>query len=404
MLDIALMVAFGVVALLFFTAERALGLFPWSRLEEVELPRRRRNAVTHCLEERELVSADFIALGALASALLAVLLATKISGLGAAMTSAACVVLLLVWPLSETLAWRFRDMIVFHVAPLLYGVTGTPFRVLRRLFLSEAQRPLESSNDKEADGVPVSEAPDAEAREVFREMVRLRHTQLREILTPRTDMVSLEESSTLREAFEVSLKTGFSRLPVYRANRDHIVGVLHVKDLLSYAATDRWDKPILREIMRPPMFVPETKVVSELLEEMLKTQVHLAVVLDEYGGTGGLVSLEDIIEQLVGDIRDEYENPKEEVPVFRWVNDRSAEVQAIMRIEEFNETFRMDLPEDDDFDTVGGFVTCVLGRIPAKGESLTTSRAKVTVLDADPRRVKRVRVDFAQAPSRQIEG
>jgi magnesium and cobalt transporter len=391
----------SLIALLFFAAERALSLFTWSRLEEVDAPRSRRQATAHCLEERELVTVCFLTFGSLAAAALIVTFVRRVGMGTAGLMYALSAALLLVWIVPEILAWRLRDLIALYVVPPIYAVAGVPFRLVRGPLQPQSSAGEGDHLAPDSDGGPENGEPDAEAHEMFREAVRLKHTQLREIMTPRTDMVSVAESSTLRDVARVCLESGFSRLPVHRANRDQIVGVLHVKDLLPFAATDKWDKPVLIEIMRPPVFVPETKVVSEFLEEILKSHVHMAVVLDEYGGTRGLVTLEDILEELVGEIRDEYEAPHEEEPLFRWRDARSADVLAVMRIEDFNEEFEMDLPEEEDFGTVGGFVTFALGRIPAAGESFPAGAATLTVLEADPRHVIRVRVDFEHARRRE---
>jgi magnesium and cobalt transporter len=401
MVDYVLISVFALISLMFYGAERALSLFTWSRLEEVDVPRPRRQATAHCLEEHELVTVSFLTVGSLAAAGLIVALVRKVGFELPGLAYSLAVILLLVWLVPELLAWRFRDSIALYAAPALFGIIGVPFRFVRSIFVPQAVAQEGDVLLPPEEGVSENGEPDAEAHEMFREAVRLKHTQLREIMTPRTDMISVSEKSTLRAVAKTCMESGYSRLPVHRSNRDQIVGVLHVKELLPFAATDRWDKPALPEIMRPPVFVPETKVVSEFLEEVLKSHVHMAIVLDEYGGTRGLVTLEDILEELVGEIRDEYESPREEVPLFRRRDARSVDVQAVMRVEDFNEEFETDLPEEEDFDTIGGFVTFIMGKIPIAGESFQAGAAKLTVMEADPRHVIQVRVDFEQPRRRE---
>ena len=137
---------------------------------------------------------------------------------------------------------------------------------------------------------------DAEAHELFRLAVRTRHTPVREIMTPRTDMVGAPHSASLDTIVRLSEESGFSRFPVYRGNRDQVIGILHVKDLLPLLGADRWSKTTAEDLVRPPAYVPETKPISELLREFRDSQTHIGIVLDEYGGTSGLVTLEDMVE------------------------------------------------------------------------------------------------------------
>lgn len=217
-------------------------------------------------------------------------------------------------------------------------------------------------------------------------------------------MVTVADTATLRQAAQISTESGYSRLPVHRSNRDQIVGILHAKDLLKFAGTGKWDQPALPELLRQPSFVPETKTVSELMEELQSSNVHMGIVVDEYGGTRGIVTLEDVVEELIGEIRDEHELPHETPPLFKWVGDRSVELAASMRIETFNNEFDQDLPEEEGFDTVGGLATFMMAKIPQNGESFQVGGARITVIQADPRRVIRVRADLDRAPKRREKG
>jgi putative hemolysin len=224
-----------------------------------------------------------------------------------------------------------------------------------------------------------------------------------EIVTPRTDVVGIEVDATLEQVRQTIIEKGFSRYPVYEGTIDHIVGVLYAKDLIrlvgqpTTAADDDgagdgagFD---LRRLLREALLTPETKPVQALLAEFKARQVHIAIVLDEYGGTAGIITIEDVIEELVGDIQDEYERP-ETTPELRWIDDQTAEVDARMHVDDVNDALRIELPEDEDYDTVGGYVFSTLGHIPVVGESVECGRAKLTVIEAGRTKVNRLRIEL----------
>lgn len=218
-------------------------------------------------------------------------------------------------------------------------------------------------------------------------IMEFRDKTVGQIMTPRTDIIALPSTATLDEARELIAREGHSRIPVYEDNIDDIRGVLYAKDLLTVSDIDPFE-PL--EMMRKVPFVPESKPVPDLLQELREQKVHLAIVLDEYGGTAGLVTIEDIIEEIVGDIADEYETPEPEA--IRRIDAHTVEVDARVRIDEINEQLGIHLPEDEDYDTVGGFVFSALGKIPETGEELSFDNVKFRVLDAEERRINRLRV------------
>lgn len=222
-----------------------------------------------------------------------------------------------------------------------------------------------------------------------------------EVMTPRTEIDGLEATDNLSDIKAFILRAGHSRIPVYEDDLDHIIGVLYAKDLLGYLAEDAAEFS-LRKAIREARFVPETKSIAEMLLEFQRDKVHLAIVIDEYGGTAGLVTIEDVLEEIVGEIQDEYE-PIDEAPpeIALTAESRSLEVDARASILDVNDrldTLGVALPESDDYDTVGGFVLTELGRLPEEGEVFTKSGFTVTVLASEPTRVTRVRIDFS-APS-----
>lgn len=258
-------------------------------------------------------------------------------------------------------------------------------------------------------------------RDMIEAVVRFRDRTVAQVMTPRTQIEAMPLSNDLSKVTASIRTIGHSRIPVYEGDMDHIVGIFYVKDLMRWLAGDAGGGSRsgrlfdLRALLRPAYFVPETKTVRELLPELLNKRVHIAMVADEYGGTAGLVTFEDIVEEVFGDIQDEYEQPEESTSdVTIDEASRTAEIDARARIEDVNiELKRLggQLPTSEDYETVGGFVTVTLGRIPAAGESFaleadTNSGAlpgHVQVLAAEPTRVTRVRVAFEQsaAPARE---
>lgn len=235
-----------------------------------------------------------------------------------------------------------------------------------------------------------------EEKEMFESIFDFLEADVAEIMTPRTDMVCIEVSAAVPEALELTLDKGFSRLPVYEENRDNIVGLLYIKDLLKLWGKEEASEISLREMLRKPLYVPETKQILELLHEMQEQRMHMAIVLDEYGGTSGLVTVEDIVEEVVGEIQDEYDRVVE-VPL-RAIDSHTIEVDAKIHIEDVNEALDIELPEDDDYETIGGFLFSQMGKIPAPGETFTSNGIEFTILDADERRIKSLRVTVHPSP------
>ncbi len=239
-------------------------------------------------------------------------------------------------------------------------------------------------------------AVDEQEKEMIESILELRDTEVYEIMTPRTEIISVEDTTPLDQVRATVIEHGHSRVPVYQGTIDTIVGILYAKDLLQLDP----DKPaIARSVMRPAAFIPESKLVRELLTEFQRDKVHIAIILDEYGGTAGLITIEDIIEELVGEIADEYETPEPEAMVR--IDDHTIEVDARMRIDDLNDEWEADLPEHDDYETVGGFVFTTLGRIPKTGERFEHGRVAIEVVSAEPRKVNRLRLSMTDAENGQ---
>lgn len=236
---------------------------------------------------------------------------------------------------------------------------------------------------------------DRAQREIIEAVFDLPNTTADQIMTPRTDIEGLEVNATIDEITQHVMEEGHSRIPIYEDNLDHIVGLLYVKDLIPYLPGSNGKALAdftLRSVLREAMMVPETKSVQELLAEFRARQVHIAIVLDEYGGTAGLVTIEDILEELVGDIQDEYELD-EESPDVKAVDINTADVDARVHVDDLNDQLDIDLPESEDYDTVGGFVVSQLGHIPEPGEIVETDGVRLTVTAAEKTKVTTVRVE-----------
>ncbi|HEX8961267.1 MAG TPA: hemolysin family protein [Geobacteraceae bacterium] len=226
-----------------------------------------------------------------------------------------------------------------------------------------------------------------EENEMIRAIFALRDTVVREIMVPRTDMACVHADATVREVLATIIGCGHSRIPVWDGTLDNIVGLIYAKDLLKYWGMDE-SAVVLRRVMRPPFFIPETKHLEELLHDFKKRRVHIAIVIDEYGGTSGLVTIEDLLEQIVGDIQDEYDLEEE------WLVEEpegSVVVDARLPIEELEQYFGIEV-EREKFDTVGGLIFHLTGRIPHVGEETETDNIHLVVLEADERRISKVRI------------
>jgi CBS domain containing-hemolysin-like protein len=228
---------------------------------------------------------------------------------------------------------------------------------------------------------------DEEEKEMIESIIDLRDAQVAEIMTPRTEIEALPAGATLSEVKRLVMEKGHSRIPVYEDTIDRVLGILYAKDLLAIEESDAFD---VTRVMRQALYIPESKRIRDLLHEFQEKKLHIAIVLDEYGGTAGLVTIEDILEELVGEIVDEYE--PEEPEALRRIDDHTVEVDARMRIDEINDELDISLPEEEDYETIGGFMFSSLGRIPAVGETWQQDNVRIQVTAAEPRRIHRLRI------------
>ncbi|MCC7422427.1 MAG: HlyC/CorC family transporter [Planctomycetaceae bacterium] len=225
---------------------------------------------------------------------------------------------------------------------------------------------------------------------IIRRVIELQESDVSAIMTQRTDMVTIPATASLDEARLTFLECGHSRIPVIGETADDVVGVLYAKDLLQHLKDDPPPSG-LRSLVREPLYVPETSGIDKLLETMKRDRVHFALAIDEYGNVAGLVTMEDILEEIVGEIGDEYDTAEESgiYPVKPGV----VELESWVRVDDLNEQFDYELPDDEDFATIGGFVLSRMGRIPKPGDNITWEQLRLTVLSGDKRRIERLRVE-----------
>ena len=231
-----------------------------------------------------------------------------------------------------------------------------------------------------------------EQADMIENIIELRDVDVAEIMTPRPDMVSVDVDDLIEKTIDVALKSGRSLLPVFRETRDDIVGILYVRDLIAALAPGReaGDPPSTKDLMRRPYFVPETMLISNLLRHFQERTTTIAIVVDEYGGTAGLVTIGDIVDTIVGEVRDQHEPQRE--PEVIVVDDHTLEANARTPVRRLNEDFGVGILESDEYDTVAGYLCATLDRVPQDGDRHTCDGTEVQVLEADERHVERVRI------------
>ncbi len=303
---------------------------------------------------------------------------------------------------SERVALRFAFFLEAS-ARIFYPVVRvlTWFGVgIIRLFGARAQGGRLLTEEEIRSMVEVGEEEgllEADERQMIQGIFDLGETVAREVMVPRIDVNALPDTAPLREAWDAVIHWGHSRLPVFRKTIDDVVGVIYARDILAYLKERDPQTPI-GELARPVLYIPETKKVDELLADFRRQRTQIAVVLDEYGGTAGIVTIEDLLEEIVGEIQDEYD--QEDQPI-RQLDDGVIDVAGMVQLEEVNDILDVDLPHED-FDTVGGLILHLLGRAPVEGEIVRWDNLEFTVSKVVGRRVARVIIK-AQKPEQTTD-
>ncbi|HXH21605.1 MAG TPA: hemolysin family protein [Dehalococcoidia bacterium] len=407
-MDVSSAVGIAVVALamalIAFVAAAEAGLVTISRARVRVLAGRgvpRAAILQSYMQERESLL-DALLLARLTAYVLAVTVGALIvadeRGIGWDVVGIVVVAAVLLVPLLEALPrWivtRDPERWGLRMSPLMgvfKSAFGLPAHILNLPIRTVLRRRQDNEEDEEMMRMIELEEDEGEIEEDERKMIRgvfgLEETSVREIMTPRIDIVALEADADPREALRLSAERGLSRLPIYEGNLDTIVGVVYVKDLIRYLALGS-ELPKLRDIARKPFFVPESKRIDDLLTDMRRQRVHMAIVVDEYGGTAGLATIEDLLEEIVGEIEDEHDVGEPNIVV---LSETEAVFDGRVGIDELNELFHTDI-KGEEFDTVGGCVFHLLGRMPSVGDEAATDGVHLKVLAVDGNRIKRVRV------------
>ena len=268
------------------------------------------------------------------------------------------------------------------------GGTGLLAR-LKRAFKGEPW-----SREEIQDLIHQSElAIDAEEKSMLSGVLEVSETQVREVMVPRSQMVVIDIEEEFDDILKVIIESGHSRFPVIGEDRDEVLGVLLAKDLLRYFGSDDSDEVPLQKMLRPASVIPESKRLNALLKEFRQSHNHMALVVDEYGGVAGLLTIEDVLEEIVGEIDDEHDH--EEAAFIRPDGDRNGKpcfaVRALTRVEDFNEFFECEF-SDEEYDTIGGLVMHELGRLPRRGEKVELGDFEFVIITADKRRVDALQV------------
>ncbi|MBP1720544.1 MAG: hypothetical protein H6Q50_56 [Deltaproteobacteria bacterium] len=262
---------------------------------------------------------------------------------------------------------------------------------IRKIFSAgtpdEGQNRLEEEIQSIIDAGEEKGLIDAQSGAMIESILEFRETLAREVMIPRTDILAIGSDAPIEEIIELIIRHGHTRIPVYSGSIDNIIGILNVKDLLKF-----WPRPVRQEdilsILRKPYFIPETKNIHLLLHELKEKKLHMAIVIDEYGGTSGLVTLEDLIEEIVGEIRDEHDREEEK---FVELPDGYTLVDSRVEIEAFEQHFGVDVPRGK-YETLGGFILDAVKRIPMTGDVIQHDSLEMVIASADERSIKRVKI------------
>lgn len=265
------------------------------------------------------------------------------------------------------------------ISRLLLTSLGGQYRAATPTFSEEELRTLVTVGQEEG-------ILQIEEKEMITSVIEFGDTLVKDVMTPRTEVVRVSLRITYPDLIDILRRDSYSRVPVYDKGIDDIVGVLNVKDLLGLEPPDPFD---VRPLLRPPYFVPEFKKVTELLGEFKRKKLHMAIVVDEYGGTAGLITLEDLVEEILGDIADEYD--EDELPDFTYIDDNTIEMSGSLNIKDASDVIGRDLPEGE-YDTVGGMLMSRLGTVPSVGDCIRVDSLQLTVKGMDGSRVGAVTV------------
>ncbi|WDV44522.1 hemolysin family protein [Clostridiaceae bacterium M8S5] len=293
---------------------------------------------------------------------------------------------------------KMLDILVKVFKPLLHILTGFTNAIIKLLGGETSKNVAFITEEEIKSIVNVGEEEgilEHHERMMIEGVFEIDDTDVTNVMVPRVDIIAVSIKSNLKKALSIIIENGHSRIPIFENSIDNIVGLLYAKDILPFAFDNELDinEASVKELMRGAYYVPQTKKIGELLKEMQTQQVHMAIILDEYGATEGLVTIEDIIEEIVGDILDEYDA---EENIIEKIGDNRYNVKADIELEDFNEAFNVDLPYED-FDSLGGYIFNSLGRVAVIGDKIKYKDLVMSVLKVNKRRILNVEVEVIKA-------
>jgi len=311
---------------------------------------------------------------------------------------------------SRKVAYSYGERVALRIAPTSEAVSWplTPLLAIQAMVLQRILRFSANQAASSAEAIAAGMALSSDSRteplderevRMIRAVLGLDEATAREIMVPRVDMVAADIKTPIARLAEDMVRTGHSRIPVYDGDLDHIEGVVHARDILSHPAADRESSEMLSPSMvHPAFYIPESKTLKELLRDFQQERVHMAIVIDEYGGVAGLVTIEDLLEEIVGEIQDEFDTSG---PAIELVGDNEYVVDARTSIDDLNELLGVSV-EQSGFHTMGGFVYHRLGKIPSPGDSVAYDGLKIEVISTVGRRLKKLRITRFEVPSSRV--
>lgn len=285
------------------------------------------------------------------------------------------------------------SIVALPIIKLLIGIT----QIISKIFgikLSNENMMITEEEIKSYISVGSSEGViEEEEKQMIHSIIEFGDTTAKEVMTPRTSLFMLDGEQTIDEIWDDLIESGYSRIPVYGEDLDDIIGVLYIKDIISYVKEGKTDIQI-KTILREGYFVPDTKSIVEILDEFRSTQVHMAIILDEYGGTVGLVTIEDLIEEIIGEIKDEYDlNEEAEI---QKVDENSYKVDARINVEDLNKELHIKIPESEDYESLGGYVLDILGRVAEVDDIVEYQNIQMKVLEVEKLRVVKILITIME--------
>ncbi|GAB4334794.1 MAG: hemolysin family protein [Calditrichia bacterium] len=284
------------------------------------------------------------------------------------------------------------SLFFYLLYPITYALTSFTKFFQKRLGFTEDKALLSEEELKTLADVGEEKGTlQKDEREMIHSIFEFSETTVKEIMVPRTDMVLVDTETTLTQLMELVKTKLHSRIPVYKGRIENIIGILYVKDLIPFISKRKREKLNLEKLARPAYFVPEQKKIDELLREFQDEHIHMALVVDEYGGISGLVTLEDIIEEIVGEIQDEYDK---EAPLYKQLDENTFQIDGKMSLEEINEELALNLPEEEGIETISGFILNLLGSLPKENEVVRWKNYRLTVEKINKNRILKVRLEI----------